>query len=134
KVWNDARAIERCVDKSTTTFFLQQAGIPTPWTWTGSSREAAVETVQVKTAQGCKLVQKPLFGAQGEGLRLIAGARDLAAPGEVNGAYYLQEFIASAAGMHRDWRIFVSAGRVVVSMVRHGSSWITNIKQGARAE
>ena len=36
-VWNDARAIERCVDKSTTTFFLQQAGIPTPWTWTGTS-------------------------------------------------------------------------------------------------
>jgi glutathione synthase/RimK-type ligase-like ATP-grasp enzyme len=36
--------------------------------------------------------------------------------------------------MHRDWRIFVSAGRVVASMIRHGSSWITNIKQGARAE
>ena len=46
KVWNDARAIERCVDKSTATFFLQQAGIPTPWTWTGTSREAAIEIVQ----------------------------------------------------------------------------------------
>ena len=32
-VWNDARAIERCVDKSTTTFFLQRAGIPTPRTF-----------------------------------------------------------------------------------------------------
>ena len=29
-VWNDARAIERCVDKSMTTFFLQRAGLPTP--------------------------------------------------------------------------------------------------------
>ena len=133
-VWNDARAIERCVDKSTTTFFLQQAGIPTPWTWTGTSGEAALEIVQEKLAQGCKLVQKPLFGAQGEGLRLISAPDDLAPPEEVNGAYYLQEFIASADGMHRDWRIFVSAGRVVASMIRHGSSWITNIKQGARAE
>jgi RimK family alpha-L-glutamate ligase len=79
-------------------------------------------------------VQKPLFGAQGEGLRLISAPDDLAPPEEVNGAYYLQEFIASADGMHRDWRIFVSAGRVVASMIRHGSSWITNIKQGARAE
>ena len=26
-VWNDARAIERCVDKSTTTFFLQRDGV-----------------------------------------------------------------------------------------------------------
>src|SRR4029079_8167428 len=32
-VWNDARAIERCVDKSTTTFFLQREGLPTPPTF-----------------------------------------------------------------------------------------------------
>ena len=87
-VWNDARAIERCVDKSTTTFFLQQAGIPTPWTWTGTGAEAALEIVQEKLAQGCKLVQKPLFGAQGEGLRLISAPDDLAPPEEVNGAFY----------------------------------------------
>jgi len=79
-------------------------------------------------------VQKPLFGAQGEGLRLISGPDDLAPPEGVNGAYYLQEFIPPAGGMHRDWRIFVSAGRVVASMIRHGAGWITNIKQGARAE
>ena len=29
-VWNDARAIERCVDKSMTSFLLARAGIPTP--------------------------------------------------------------------------------------------------------
>ena len=32
-VWNDARAIERCVDKSMTSFLLARAGIPTPATW-----------------------------------------------------------------------------------------------------
>jgi RimK family alpha-L-glutamate ligase len=134
EVWNDARAIERCVDKSTTTFFLQRAGLPTPWTWTSSNREEACAIAGSKLAQGHRLVQKPLFGAQGEGLRLITTAADLAPPEEVNGVYYLQEFIPSADGTHRDWRIFVSAGRVVASMIRHGSSWITNIKQGARAE
>ena len=35
---------------------------------------------------------------------------------------------------HQDWRLFVCAGRVIASMIRHGSSWITNIKQGARAK
>jgi RimK family alpha-L-glutamate ligase len=133
-VWNDARAIERCVDKSTTTFLLQKAGIPTPWTWTGANRDEARAVAEAKLMQGHKLVQKPLFGAQGEGLRLIAALGDLAPPEEVNGVYYLQEFVPSADGTHRDWRIFVSAGRVVASMIRHGSSWITNIKQGARAE
>ncbi|MBK5197301.1 MAG: RimK family alpha-L-glutamate ligase, partial [Methyloceanibacter sp.] len=40
-VWNDARAIERCVDKSTTTFFLERAGVPTPRTFAGVNREEA---------------------------------------------------------------------------------------------
>jgi RimK family alpha-L-glutamate ligase len=133
-VWNDARAIERCVDKSTTTFFLQKAGIPTPWTWTGTNRAEACAIAETKLVEGRKLVQKPLFGAQGEGLRLIASLDDLAPEEEVKGAYYLQEFIPPADGTHRDWRIFVSSGRVVASMIRHGTGWITNIKQGASAE
>jgi RimK family alpha-L-glutamate ligase len=134
-VWNAPSAIERCVDKSTTTFFLQQAGLPTPRTWTGSSRAEAEEFVAQVTAQGGRLVQKPLFGAQGKGLRLIAAVSDLAAPEEVDGVYYLQEFVAPAVeGVHCDWRLFVCAGRVIAAMVRHGASWITNIKQSARAE
>src|SRR4029077_8696859 len=36
-VWNDATAIERCVDKSMTSFLLAQAGVPTPPTWTMES-------------------------------------------------------------------------------------------------
>ncbi|HEY8275597.1 MAG TPA: RimK family alpha-L-glutamate ligase [Methyloceanibacter sp.] len=135
KVWNDARAIERCVDKSTTTFCLQKDGVPTPRTWTGVKREQAVALVKKLTREGHLLVQKPLFGAQGKGLRLVASPSDLASGEVVNGVYYLQEFIRPKVdGSHRDWRLFVLAGRVVASMIRHGSSWITNIKQGARAE
>jgi tetrahydromethanopterin:alpha-L-glutamate ligase len=135
KVWNDARAIERCVDKSTTTFFLQKAGVPTPRTWSGVKRDQALAITERLLREGRLLVQKPLFGAQGKGLRLITSPADLAPPEEVNGVYYLQEFIAPRAeSAHRDWRLFVSAGRVIASMIRHGSSWITNIKQGARAE
>src|SRR5262249_41236283 len=69
-VWNDARAIERCVDKSTTTFELARAAIDTPDTWTVQSPEAACAIVARESARG-PLVLKPLFGSQGRGLRLI---------------------------------------------------------------
>jgi RimK family alpha-L-glutamate ligase len=133
-VWNDARAIERCVDKSTTTFFLQQAGLPTPRTFARVNRAEAETIADSVIAQGHRLVQNPLFGAQGKGLRLISSVSDLAQPEEVNGVYYLQEFVPPAQAHHQDWRIFVCRGGVVASMIRHGSSWITNIKQGARAK
>jgi RimK family alpha-L-glutamate ligase len=133
-VWNDARAIERCVDKSTTTFFLQQAGIPTPRTFARISRDEAEAVAARLLAEGSKLVQKPLFGAQGKGLRLIEALRDLAPPEAVSGVYYLQEFVEPAGEQHQDWRLFVCAGRVLAAMIRHGSNWITNIKQGARAK
>jgi tetrahydromethanopterin:alpha-L-glutamate ligase len=51
----------------------------------------------------------------------------------VNGVYYLQEFVPAVQGHHQDWRLLVCAGTVVAGMIRHGSGWITNIKQGARA-
>jgi tetrahydromethanopterin:alpha-L-glutamate ligase len=133
-VWNDARAIERCVDKSTTTFFLRRAGIPTPRTFARAGRAEVEQIAASLLAEGRKLVQKPLFGAQGKGLRLIASFADLSSPEEVNGVYYLQEFVEPAQAHHQDWRLFVCQGRVIASMIRHGSSWITNIKQGARAK
>jgi tetrahydromethanopterin:alpha-L-glutamate ligase len=132
-VWNDARAIERCVDKSTTTFFLQKAGLPTPATFASVSLSEAEEIARSFIGQGRKLVQKPLFGAQGKGLRLIASPEDLAPPEEVNGVYYLQEFVPGIEDRYQDWRLFVCAGQVIAAMIRHGASWITNIKQGARA-
>ena len=133
-VWNDARVIERCVDKSTTTFFLQRAGLLTPRTFVCVNRAEAEAVTAALIAEERKLVQKPLFGAQGKGLRLISAIADLASPEEVNGVYYLQEFVPPAQEHHQDWRIFVCQGRVIAAMIRHGSSWITNIKQGARAK
>ena len=109
--------------------------MPTPRTWTSVNREQAIALVKKITREGGLLVQKPLFGAQGKGLRLITSPADLAAPEEVNGVYYLQEFIRPRVeGSHRDWRLFVLGSRVVAAIIRHGSSCITNINQGARPE
>lgn len=128
-VWNDARAIERCVDKSMTSFLLARAGVPTPPTWTIESAESARSLVEREVSLG-PLVLKPLFGAQGKGLRLILSPEDLPAPEAVAGVYYLQRFQPSGAEDFRDFRLFVLRNRVIAAMMRRASTWITNVKQG----
>ena len=130
-VWNDARAIERCVDKSMTSFLLARAGLPTPPTWTLESAQDARALVESEARRG-PLVLKPLFGAQGKGLRLIRGSEDLPAPQEVAGVYYLQRFQSNGTQDFRDYRLFVLRGRVVAAMMRRASTWITNVKQGGQ--
>ena len=120
-VWNDARAIERCVDKSMTSFLLGQAGVPTPPTWTMESAEAARELVEREAPRG-PLVLKPLFGAQGKGLRLIRRPEDLPSPEEIAGVYYLQRFQSNGAQDFADYRLFVLRGRVIAAMMRRASS------------
>jgi RimK family alpha-L-glutamate ligase len=128
-VWNDARAIERCVDKSMTSFLLAQAGVPTPPTWTTESAEAARALVEREAPRG-PLVLKPLFGAQGKGLRLIRLPEDLPNPEEAAGVYYLQQFQSNATQDFADYRLFVLRGRVIAAMMRRAATWITNVKQG----
>jgi tetrahydromethanopterin:alpha-L-glutamate ligase len=131
-VWNDARAIERCVDKSMTSFLLAQAGIATPTTWTTASYEQAAQIAQQETVAG-PLVLKPLFGSQGRGLQLIRRPEDLPQGGNVaGGVWYLQRFVGVERDGFHDFRLLVVQGRVVAAMQRHSSHWVTNIKRGGR--
>jgi tetrahydromethanopterin:alpha-L-glutamate ligase len=130
-VWNDAHAIERCVDKSMTSFLLARAGVPTPPTWTMESAEAARALVEREAPSG-PLVLKPLFGAQGKGLRLIRRPEDLPSSEEIAGVYYLQRFQSNGAQDFTDYRLFVLRGRVIGAMMRRAATWITNVKQGGQ--
>jgi RimK family alpha-L-glutamate ligase len=132
-VWNDARAIERCVDKSMTSFLLARAGIPTPETWATESYEQAHAIAERETMEG-PLVLKPLFGSQGRGLKLVQKPDDLPTTEETPGrVYYLQRFIGvKRRGGYHDFRILVVQGRIVAAMRRHSNHWITNIKRGGR--
>ncbi|MBN9509330.1 MAG: RimK family alpha-L-glutamate ligase [Alphaproteobacteria bacterium] len=132
-VWNDARAIERCVDKSMTSFLLAQAGVATPPTWTVEGL-AQARAVVAAEAGAAGLVLKPLFGSQGKGLRLIARPDDLPAEEAVGAVYYLQRYVPPADGAFRDHRLFVVAGEVIAAMSRRGTSWVTNIRQGGAPE
>jgi tetrahydromethanopterin:alpha-L-glutamate ligase len=131
-VWNDARAIEHCVDKSMTSFLLSRAGIATPPTWATETYQQAWDIAQRETNDGA-LVLKPLFGSQGRGLRLIRKPDDLPlrenAPG---GVWFLQRFVAVERDGFRDFRLLVVQGRVIAAMQRHSVHWITNVKRGGR--
>ncbi len=130
---NPARAIEVCVDKAATSFALARAGIPTPPTVAVQSHEAARKIVRREAARG-PLVLKPLFGAQGFGLKLIAREEDLPPIEAVAGVYYLQRFVGVERDGFADLRFFISRGEVVAAMTRKASQWITNVKLGARPE
>jgi len=139
-VYNDARAIERSVDKSMTSFLLNLRGVPTPPTWAGESTAFAQRVLMREAAAGRKLVLKPLFGSQGKGLkRLGARRRDgslaplppLRSRGQVA---YLQRYVdIGRPGF--DWRVLVIGGRAVAAMRRvGGKGWIHNFAQGATCE
>jgi tetrahydromethanopterin:alpha-L-glutamate ligase len=131
RVWNDARAIERCVDKSMTTFLLHKAGIPTPRTRTMEGSEPAIAYTQDAQRQ---LIFKPLFGSQGKGLLRVAAPSDLPPPELADNIYYLQDFVppTEASTSFQDWRVVVTRDRVIAAMGRTGGNWITNVHQGGK--
>jgi tetrahydromethanopterin:alpha-L-glutamate ligase len=128
-VWNRAVAIERCVDKSATAFLLARAGLPTPPTWTVEGRAAAAALI---AREGGTFVLKPLFGAQGRGLRLITAEADLPPPEAVAGVYHLQRFIPPRGTRYRDVRLLVCRGELVAAMEREAETWVTNVHQGGK--
>lgn len=132
-VWNSAQAIERCVDKSMTTFLLQRAGLPTPPTFAAEGR-AAAEAIAARELANAPLVLKPLFGAQGRGIRMIRSLSDLPATEDVGDVYYLQHYVPRAGPPFRDFRVFVVAGRAAAMMSRRGTDWITNVNRGGVPE
>lgn len=135
-VYNEARAIEKSVDKAMTSLLLHRAGVPTPATWVTESAATARSIVIRECAAGHEIVVKPLFGSQGKGLRRLHAGMDIPDTVAVNGVWYLQRFVSSAEGDRNwhDFRVFVVGNAAVAAMVRHGRTWINNVAQGARCE
>lgn len=138
-VYNDARAIERSVDKSMTSLLLHAAGVPTPPTWALESEALAQRLVMREGAAGRALVLKPLFGSQGKGLQRIGCVDGVHVPlpalddAAFGGLAYLQRFVAPQQRPGFDWRVLVVGGRAVAAMRRISTHWVHNIAQGAVA-
>ena len=137
-VYNDARAIERSVDKSMTSLLLRAAGVPTPPTWATESAEHARRLRASPAAAGRALVLKPLFGSQGRGLALVGcvDGRHVPLPSldGYGGFAYLQRYVAAPAQPGHDWRVLVVGGVAIAAMRRVSEHWVRNVAQGARCE
>ena len=136
KVYNSGRAIERTVDKAMTSLMLHHKGIPTPDTWICESRHQAQAIISREISNDSPLVIKPLFGSQGNGVRLLKIDDRLPVPMEayVDGLYYLQRYIDSGEGTWHDHRVFVIRGKAIGAMVRYGASWVNNVALGGQCE
>jgi len=134
KVYNEARTIERTVDKALTSFLLRRAGLPSPPACVAETAAAAAAFLASETAAGHEVVAKPLFGSLGAGLRRLGA--ESALPDGAGGVWYLQRYVETAGGDQgwRDFRVLVVGGTAVAAMIRHGASWVSNVAQGARCE
>jgi tetrahydromethanopterin:alpha-L-glutamate ligase len=135
-VYNDARAIERSVDKSMTSLLLHHAGVTTPATWATEDTAQAHRITVREAAAGHALVLKPLFGSQGKGLQLVGwvdGVFKAVPPLALGygGLAYLQRWIAPIGKPGFDWRVLVVGGRAVAAMRRVSTHWVHNVAQGA---
>ncbi|MEX0951089.1 MAG: RimK family alpha-L-glutamate ligase [Gammaproteobacteria bacterium] len=134
-VYNGPRIIERTVDKALTSLLLSRAGLPGPPTWVCESLSQAQAIWRREIAAGHKLVGKPLFGSQGEGLCLLDEHSQLAPlAAHWGGVFYLQRYVERGAQEWSDIRVFVIDDQAVAAMTRFGQHWITNRAQGARCE
>lgn len=127
-IYNDGKAIERTVDKAMTSFLLHQADIAIPKTWACESRSLAHQIIAQNTQQ---LVIKPLFGSQGQGVRLVDTTQlPLPMDAHVDGVFYLQQFIKAT----HDYRVFIINNQAIAAMKRTGETWLHNAALGAHCE
>ena len=108
-VWNDARAIERCVDKSMTSFLLaprRPADARRPGRWNPPKPRARSSNAKRRPrAAGAQAAVR----RAGQGLAAHSTRRTTCPrPEEVAGVYYLQRFAAErSAGLHAITALFV---------------------------
>lgn len=132
KIYNDAGAIERSVDKVRASFLFAFHGVPTPRTFAVRDVRQMREFLSDWFETHQHVVAKPIFGSQGKGLKLLS--RDDPHPDYdmSRGVYYLQEYIEPIASRSCDWRVLVIGGQAVATMRREGEDWISNIANGGQ--
>ncbi|WP_026368385.1 RimK family alpha-L-glutamate ligase [Aminiphilus circumscriptus] len=132
RVVNSPEALERSVDKFTTSALLEEAGIPTPRTEVTENLDEALACFR---RLGGDVVVKPLFGSEGKGIVRLRDsetawmtfrALDLG-----RSVFYLQQFVPHG---NEDFRLFVVGEEVAGAMVRRGEDWRSNLARGGRGE
>ncbi len=131
RVINDARAIERTVDKLHTSYLLNQNNINTPKTYVSRGQESASRFIRNFNFDS-SLIYKPLFGSQGDNIRLIRGSDDFDQLDNATNIYYFQEYLENIPNY--DYRVLVINNKdnnKSFYMTRYGETFINNVSKGA---
>lgn len=134
KVINTAVNIEKTVDKSLTSLLLMKNNILTPNTWVMNSSVNVKDFISNFSIPQ-KLVYKPLFGSQGDNIKIIDSINDINNLNLENSVIYLQEFIETKPS--HDYRVLVIKNKSdykMYAMTRYGDTYVNNYSKGARCE
>lgn len=135
RVVNPPRALETAIDKYLCAARMAACGLPVPPVAAGERADAALAAFH---DLGGDVVVKPIFGAEGLGVRRLRSAGEAEAAfralEEAGAVILIQRFIAHPGF---DYRVFTLGERVLCGMRRIAGAaepWITNVARGARAE
>ena len=124
RLFNGAKQIEVCDDKTTTYLTLLNSGlkivptIPAPLCYTPNVKPNVTFLQTVAEEFGFPLVAKTSYGSLGKGVRLVRGMPELIKTEEewLYTPHAYQKFIESSSG--RDLRVIVVGGKAVGAMER----------------
>ena len=110
---------------------LNQNNINTPKTYVSRGQESASKFIR-NFSFDSSLIYKPLFGSQGDNIRLIRGSDDFDQIDNATNIYYFQEYLENIPNY--DYRVLVINKKDDIKsfyMTRYGETFINNVSKGA---
>ena len=130
RVINTAQKIESTVDKLYTSYFLSKNNIKTPDTFVFRGYEKAKNFLDNEMSEK-GMVYKPLFGSQGDNVKLIKHSSELKQIDNSSNIYYFQDYLDNT--VNHDYRILVIRNNDACKyfyMTRYGDTFINNVSKG----
>ena len=132
KVSNNAVSIEGTVDKLYTSYLLNNNNIKTPATYVMRRYEEASNFIK-DNYKNNTWIYKPLFGSQGDDIKLIKSRDDLDAFENPSNIYYFQKYLENSTSY--DFRVLVIRKDDNIKyfhMTRYGNTFLNNFSKGAK--
>lgn len=130
RVINTAQKIESTVDKLYTSYILSKNNIKTPDTFIFRNFCRAEEFLDTQLPEE-GIVYKPLFGSQGDNIKLIKNSYELKEIENPSNIFYFQQYLHNS--INHDYRILVIRKNETYKyfyMTRYGASFINNVSKG----
>ncbi len=130
RVINTATSIEKTVDKLYTSHLLNENNIRTPMTYIFRGYDKAKNFLDHNIPPK-GIVYKPLFGSQGDNIKLIKNSSDIDKLDNKSNIYYFQEYLENT--INHDFRVLLFNHNDTFKcfhMTRYGDTFVNNVSKG----